>query len=110
MEVFTQYLGLTPLQALQCATQAGAFALRMEGKIGVLAPGYLADVICVDGDPSKNLGVLGEPGRVQHVMIGGRMMDISPPAARKPISGWRYAGMGAQLTRKLAFANSGTSK
>ena len=26
MEVFTQYLGFTPLQAIQCATQAGAFA------------------------------------------------------------------------------------
>jgi len=101
MEVFTRYLGFTPLQAIQCATQAGAFAMRMEGKIGVVAPGYLADVICVDGDPSRDVTVLGEPDRIRHVMIGGRMMDISPPAARKPISGWRYASMGGQLTREL---------
>jgi imidazolonepropionase-like amidohydrolase len=102
MEVFTRYLGLTPLQAIQCMTQAGAFALRMEGRIGVLAPGLLADVICVEGDPSKDVTVLGEPGRVRHVMIGGRMMEISPPAARKPIAGWRYASMGGQLTRRVA--------
>jgi len=108
MEVFTRYLGFTPLQAVQCATQAGAFALRMEGKIGVIAPGYLADVICVDGDPSKDVAVLGDPGRIKHVMIGGKMMDISPPAARKAISGWRHATMGGQLTRELVASNRGS--
>jgi len=108
MEVFTRYLGFTPLQAVQCATQAGAFALRMKGKIGVIAPGYLADVICVDGDPSKDVAVLGDPGRIKHVMIGGKMMDISPPAARKAISGWRHATMGGQLTRELVASNRGS--
>jgi imidazolonepropionase-like amidohydrolase len=104
MEVFTTYLGLTPLQAIQCGTQAGAIGLRMEGKIGVIAPGYLADVICVDGDPSKDLTILGEPDRIKHVMVGGRLMDLSAPAPRKPISGWRAATMGSQLTRELAFS------
>jgi len=108
MEVFTKYFGLTPLQAIQCATQAGAFALRMEDKVGVIAPGYLADVICVDGDPSQDVTVLGEPDRIKHVMIGGRMMNIAAPPLRKPISGWRYASMGGQLTRERAFGKRGT--
>jgi len=108
MEVFTRYLGFTPLQAIQCGTQAGAFAMRMEGKIGVIAAGYLADVICVDGDPSKDVTVLGEPDRIMHVMIGGKMMDISPPAPRKPISGWRHATMGDRLTRELVASKSGS--
>jgi imidazolonepropionase-like amidohydrolase len=103
MEVFTKYLGLTELQAIQCATQAGAIGMRMQGKIGVLAKGYLADVICVDGDPSKDLTLLGDPDRIKHVMIGGRMMDLSPPPPRKSISGWRHAAMGSQLTRELVF-------
>ena len=104
MEVFTKYLGLTTLQAIQCGTQAGAIGLRMEGKLGVIAPGYLADVICVDGDPSSDLTVLGDPDRIKHVMIGGRMMDLAPPSPRKPIAGWRHAAMGSQLTRELAFS------
>jgi imidazolonepropionase-like amidohydrolase len=103
MEVFTRYLGLTPLQAIQCGTQAGAVALRLPGQVGVVAPGYLADLICVDGDPSRDVTLLGEPGRVRHVMIGGRMMDLSAPPPRKPLQGWRYASMGAQLTRERAF-------
>jgi adenine deaminase len=107
MEVFTRYLGFTPLQAIQCGTQAGAFALRMEGKVGVIAPGYLADVICVAGDPSKDVAVLGEPDVIKHVMIGGRMMDISPPAPRKAISGWRHATMGDRLTRELVISKRG---
>jgi len=106
MEVFTRYLGLTQLQAIQCATQAGAIGLRMEGRTGVIAPGYLADIICVNGDPAQDVTILGEPGRIKHVMIGGRMMDISPVAPRKPISGWRHASMGRQLTRDLAYSKA----
>jgi len=109
MEVFTKHFGLTPLQAIQCATQAGAFALRMENKVGVIAPGYLADVICVDGDPSQDVTVLGEPERIKHVMIGGRVMNIDAPPPRKPISGWRHASMGGQLTRERALGKRGTA-
>ena len=108
MEVFTRYLGLTPLQAIQCGTQAGAFAMRMEGRIGAIASGYLADVICVEGDPSKDVTLLGEPDCIKHVMIGGKVMDISPPAPRKPISGWRHATMGDRLTRELVASRPGS--
>jgi len=108
MEVVTRYLGLTPLQAIQCGTQAGAFAMRMEGRIGAIASGYLADVICVEGDPSKDVTLLGEPDCIKHVMIGGKVMDISPPAPRKPISGWRHATMGDRLTRELVASRPGS--
>src|SRR5690606_31787167 len=60
MEVLVREVGLTPLQALQCGTQAGAFAMRMEGKIGVVAPGYLADVICVAGNPAADVTAPGD--------------------------------------------------
>ena len=34
LEVFVRYFGLTPLQAIRCATLEGARALRMEGRVG----------------------------------------------------------------------------
>lgn len=105
MEVFVRYFGLTNLQAIQCATQAGAIGLRMQGKVGEIVAGRIADIIVVDGDPSKDVRILGEPGRIRHVMVGGRMMDISEPPPRKPIPGWRVAAMGLQLTRDMAFSN-----
>jgi imidazolonepropionase-like amidohydrolase len=105
MEIFVRYFGLSPLQAIQCATQAGAIGLKMQGKTGELAVGLQADLICVDGDPSRDVTILGEPGRIKHVMIGGRFMDLSELPARRNIPGWRHASMGSQLTREVAFAD-----
>jgi imidazolonepropionase-like amidohydrolase len=105
MEVFVRYFGLTNLQAIQCGTQAGAIGLKMQGQTGEIVVGRQADIICVDGDPSKDVTILGEPGRIKHVMIGGRMMDLSELPDRKNIPGWRLASMGSQLTREIAFSN-----
>jgi adenine deaminase len=105
MEVFVRHLGLTPLEAIQCGTQAGAIALRLAGKLGTIATGQLADLLLVDGNPAEDVTILGEPGRIRHVMVGGQMVDISAPAPRKPITGWTLAGMGRPLTREAAFSN-----
>ena len=105
MEVFVRYFGMTPLQAIQCGTQAGAIGLKMKGEVGEIAVGRKADIICVAGDPSRDVTILGEPGRIRHVMVGGRLMDLTEPPPRNPIAGWRLAAMGMQLTRDLAFSN-----
>lgn len=103
MEVFMRYYGLTSLQAIHCATGAGAFALKMSGQTGVVAPGMKADLLVVDGDPSRDVAILGEPGRIRQVFVDGRSMDLSPPPERKPLPGWRMPSMGRQLTRDFAL-------
>jgi imidazolonepropionase-like amidohydrolase len=47
--------GLTPLQAIGTATKNAAALLHLEDR-GVIAPGKLADLLVVDGDPSKSIG------------------------------------------------------
>ena len=54
--MLVESVGLTPLQAIACATVNGAIDLRMEGEVGTLAPGMAADVLVVDGDSAKNRG------------------------------------------------------
>ena len=103
MEVYVRYFGMTPLQAIQCGTQAGAFAMKMEGQIGVVAAGYKADFLIVDGDPSQDVTVLGGPHRIKHAYIDRKPMDTSPASPRKPIPGWRVANFGKQLTREFAL-------
>lgn len=103
MEVFVRYYGLSNLQAIQCATQAGAIALKMEGEVGVVAPGMKADLICVAGDPSSDVTVLGQKDAIKHVFLDGRAVDLSPLPPRKPIPGWRLPLMGSLLTRDVAF-------
>ena len=107
MEVFVRYFGLTPGEAIVCGTRESARALKMEGEVGGLAPGYRADLICVDGDPTADVGILGEPGRIKRVMIEGVWQDLSPLPERQPLAGWRVASIGSQLTRDVAFKNTG---
>jgi imidazolonepropionase-like amidohydrolase len=60
--------GLTPLEAIQAATRAGADHLQLSREIGSLAPGKQADLIAVKGDPLKDVSELE---RVSFVMKGG---------------------------------------
>src|SRR6185503_17124820 len=46
--------GLTPTQALVAATSAPARAFRLE-RIGRIAPGHRADLLLVDGDPTRDV-------------------------------------------------------
>ena len=48
---------------IRSATTVGARLLRMEGKIGVVAPGGFADLLVVDGNPLDDIHILGAPER-----------------------------------------------
>lgn len=50
--------GMTSMQAIQAATSEAAKALRMEGKVGTLAPGAYGDLVAVKGDPLADIRVL----------------------------------------------------
>jgi imidazolonepropionase-like amidohydrolase len=53
----------TPLELLRQATSVNAELMMMEGKIGCVAPGAYADLIVVDGDPLKDIGLIADDGR-----------------------------------------------
>jgi imidazolonepropionase-like amidohydrolase len=50
--------GMTPAQALASATTIGADLLGMSDRLGRLAPGYLADIVAVEGNPLDRIDVL----------------------------------------------------
>jgi imidazolonepropionase-like amidohydrolase len=62
--------GMTPMQAIQSATVAGADLLGISDKVGSLARGKLADVIAVRGDPLANVRLLED---VRFVMKQGEI-------------------------------------
>ena len=62
--------GQPPIEAITSATSLGAEALGMGTRIGTIAPGFEADLIAVDGDPTKDITALR---RVVFVMKGGRV-------------------------------------
>lgn len=62
--------GQPPMEAIISATSLGATALGLGNQIGTIAQGFQADLIAVDGDPSKDITALR---RVVFVMKGGRV-------------------------------------
>ena len=61
-------LGMTPLAAIQTATVNASDLLGPKFAVGSLEPGKFADVIAVDGDPTKDVTILEH---VKFVMKGG---------------------------------------
>ena len=70
--------GMTPEQALRAATTNGAELLGKEKELGAVAPGYLADLVAVDGDPLSDVNVV--LNNVKWVMKGGTVVVNKPKA------------------------------
>jgi len=64
---------MSPIEIIRAATTVGAKILRQEGKLGTLKPGAHADLLLIDGDPLKNLGLFQEQGKhLAAIMKGGK--------------------------------------
>jgi imidazolonepropionase-like amidohydrolase len=60
------------------ATKIGAEIIDQEGRLGIIAPGALADLLIVDGDPIKDISVLGGQGeRISGVMKNGAWVRLN---------------------------------
>ena len=68
-------LGMTPRQAIEAATATAPRTLGPQApRSGLLAEGYDADLITVDGDPLADISLLADPGRITAVWVGGRQV------------------------------------
>jgi hypothetical protein len=68
IELLVEADGFTPLQAIKIATQNGAVALGFDKTIGTIEIGKSADMLIIDGDPSKNISDIR---KVQSVFKNG---------------------------------------
>lgn len=77
---YVREVGISPLDVIRWATRYGG---EMTGipDLGTIAPGKLADLVIVDGDPSVDIDILRQPGRIRAVIKGGEVVSGQLPAA-----------------------------
>jgi imidazolonepropionase-like amidohydrolase len=80
MEILVTHVGLSPLEAISAGTLQAARGLpKWQADIGSLEAGKLADVLVIDGDPSRDIKVLQRTHLIRMVMKGGKEIDRSTP-------------------------------
>jgi len=65
----------TPLEILRQATSVAAEMMLLDGQIGCIKPGAQADLLLVDGDPLKDIGLLAANGhKLRAIVRGGELV------------------------------------
>lgn len=75
--------GMTPMQAILASTANAARLLHLDGSLGTLEVGKLADVIVVDGDVLSDIRKIADPTNIKLVLKDGR-------AAKNTLEGHIY--------------------
>ena len=69
--------------------------------IGLIAEGKIADLLVVDGDPSKDVTILGDKNLIKHVFLNGKDIDLAPAPKRfKDPDGWRISAYSNKILEK----------
>ncbi|MFC7264376.1 amidohydrolase family protein [Streptomyces lutosisoli] len=71
LELFVEWFGFTPAEALRAATQYGGQIMDMEDELGLVQEGFLADLVLVDGDPLTDIRILQDRDRLVAIMKDG---------------------------------------
>jgi imidazolonepropionase-like amidohydrolase len=64
-----------PIEVIRSATTTAAELLGLQGEVGTLDPGALADLVVLRGDPLSDIGALADPGNIAGVVQGGAIVS-----------------------------------
>ena len=81
IEHFVNYLGYTPVEALRCATRYGFEAMGRGMDLGLIKPGFIADLLLVAGDPTRDARLLQDRTNLLAIMKDGAFHK-PPPRTR----------------------------
>jgi imidazolonepropionase-like amidohydrolase len=95
-ELLVKHVGMSPMEAIMACTSHNAQTIGLEGKVGVIAPGMLADVIIWHDDPLADIRVLARPERLAAVIKDGRVIDRTREGFRRLESEPQRANITAQ--------------
>lgn len=73
IEHFVRYFGYSPTEALRCATSVGQSLMGRSHDLGQVRPGYLADLLLVRGDVTRDVSLLQHQSNLAMIMKDGVM-------------------------------------
>ena len=76
-EVLVKYGGYTPMEAIVANTRENAYAVGLEGELGTIEPGKLADLLILDADPLADIRVLQGGKHLDTVIKDGRRVNLN---------------------------------
>ena len=76
MEILVKYGGYTPMEAIVANTRDNAFAVGMEGELGTIEAGKLADILILDKDPLADISVLQKGRHLAAVIKDGNKVNL----------------------------------
>jgi len=84
LQIFVDLLGMSPQEAIHCATLGATRVLKRFGhKVGKLEAGRWADILVIDGDPTKDITILQKKSKFDYIFKGGKPVDRTPVPPRK---------------------------
>ncbi|MBX3382041.1 MAG: PD40 domain-containing protein [Phycisphaeraceae bacterium] len=78
--------GMTPFEALRAATIDGAWYVGLDGDIGSIEPGKLADLVVFEQDPTEDIR---RSEHIRFTMLNGRLFDALSMQPLAPVAGER---------------------
>jgi imidazolonepropionase-like amidohydrolase len=77
LQLFVDILGYSPLEVLTAVTRYGGQLMDL-GDIGMLKPGWIADVLMVRGNPAEDVRILQDTANLLAIMQAGRFHKAPP--------------------------------
>ena len=74
-ELLVKEVGIPPMEAVVANTSRNAWLMGLEGEVGVIAPGKLADIVIWNSDPLADITVLQRPSEISTIIKDGRVVD-----------------------------------
>ena len=76
-EVMVKYGGYTPMEAIVANTRDNAYAVGLEGELGTIQPGKLADLLILNADPLADIRVLQGGKHLATIIKDGRQVNLN---------------------------------
>ncbi len=84
LDHFIRHCSLTPMESIQTMTRNGGEAMDLQGRLGQIKPGYLADLLLVKGDPLADTNLLLKQENLQVIMKNGLLHKNTQPHSTGP--------------------------